>query len=173
VTSRLSSDLAPTFLPSAIVYKNTRFSCDKGSLHFPTQRRKQPGRDELFPPGGSVLCRCIGASRRLGQIPAYQGNKTIIMTPYEQDTPIERLYRQYRVAKKSLAALQASLEEIVETHSITTGDGYVMYAPSGRRLLDTNYVKDQVVQYQVTKQRKEKLRKRLIELGEPDPEQFR
>jgi hypothetical protein len=92
------------------------------------------------------------------------------MTPYERDTPIERVYRKYRVAKKSLADLQASLEEIVETHSITTDEGYVMYSPLGRRLLDTNYVRDQVAQYQATKQHKEALRKRLIDLGEPDPE---
>ena len=92
------------------------------------------------------------------------------MTPYEQDTPIERVYREYRGAKKSLAALQTSLEEIVETHSITTDEGYVMYSPSGRRLLDTNYVRDQVAQYQAAKQHKEDLRKRLIDLGEPDPE---
>lgn len=92
------------------------------------------------------------------------------MTPYERDTPIERVYRKYRVAKKSLAALQTSLEEIVETHSITTDEGYVMYSPSGRRLLASNYVRDQVAQYQAAKQHKEDLRKRLIDLGEPDPE---
>jgi hypothetical protein len=92
------------------------------------------------------------------------------MTPHEQDTPIERVYRQYRVAKKSLATLQASLEEIVETHSITTDEGYMMCSPSGRRLLDTNYVSDQVAKYQATKRRMEDLKRRLIELGEPDPE---
>jgi hypothetical protein len=92
-----------------------------------------------------------------------------MMTPYERETPIERVYKEYRVAKKSLAALQASLEEIVATHSITTDEGYMMSSLSGPRLLDTNYVMEQVAQYQAKKQNKEALRKRLIELGESDP----
>jgi hypothetical protein len=92
------------------------------------------------------------------------------MTPHERDIPIERIYREYRRAKKSLAVLQASLEEIVTTHSVTTGQGYVMYSSSGKRLLDTNYVSDQVALYQAKRQQKEALRKRLIDLGEPDPE---
>jgi hypothetical protein len=91
------------------------------------------------------------------------------MTPYERDPTIESLSREYRAAKKSLAALQASLEEIVATPSITTKEGYLMCSPSGRRLLDANYVREQVAQYQAKKQHKGALRKRLIERGEPDP----
>jgi hypothetical protein len=91
------------------------------------------------------------------------------MTQDKQDT-VERVYREYWGAKKALAPLQASLEEIVATPSITTEEGYLMYSPSGRRLLDTNYVMEQVAQYQAKKQQKETLRKRLIDLGEPDPE---
>ena len=92
------------------------------------------------------------------------------MTPYERDPTIERLYKEYRAAKRSLAALQTSLEEIVATPSKTTDEGYLMYSPSGRRMLDTNYVRDRVAEYQEIKQQKEILRKRLIEQGEPDPE---
>jgi hypothetical protein len=34
----------------------------------------------------------------------------------------------------------------------------------------TDYVKQQVAQYRAAQQHKEALRKRLVELGEPDPE---
>ena len=45
-----------------------------------------------------------------------------------------------------------------------------MYSLSGVRLLDTDYVRAQVAQYHAARRNKEALRKRLIELGEPDPE---
>ena len=44
-----------------------------------------------------------------------------------------------------------------------------MYSVAGLRLLDTNYVPEQVAQYRAARERKEALRKRLIELGDPDP----
>jgi hypothetical protein len=88
----------------------------------------------------------------------------------EQETVVEKLYREYWGAKETLAALHASLEQIAATSSITTEEGYLMYSPSGLRLLDTDYVRKQVAQYQAEKQHKEVLKKRLIELGEPDPE---
>ena len=45
-----------------------------------------------------------------------------------------------------------------------------MYSASGLRLLDTDYVREQVAQYHAAKQHKEALRKQLINLGEPDPD---
>jgi hypothetical protein len=92
------------------------------------------------------------------------------MTPNERDTAVEKLYREYWHAKESLTALEASLEEIAATSSITTEEAYVMYSPSGLRLLNTDYVREQVTRYHAKKQEKEGIRKRLIELGEPDPE---
>jgi hypothetical protein len=91
------------------------------------------------------------------------------MTRDEQDT-IERLYREYWGAKGTLAALETSLSEIAATSSITTDEGYLMYSLSGFRLHGTDYVKEQVARYHAAKQHKEALRKRLIDLGEPDPE---
>jgi hypothetical protein len=88
----------------------------------------------------------------------------------EQDTVVERAYREYRSAKEALAAQEASCKEIATTSSITSELGYLMYSLSGLRLLATDYVKEQVAKYQAAKERKEALRKRLIDLGEPDPE---
>ena len=88
----------------------------------------------------------------------------------EQDTPVERAYREYWTAKEAFAALEASCKEIATTSSITTEEGYLMYSPSGLRLLETDYVNKQVAKYHAAKARKEALRKCLIDLGEPDPE---
>jgi hypothetical protein len=92
------------------------------------------------------------------------------MTKDEQDKVVEKVYRDYWGAKETLAALEASLAEIAETSSITSDEGYLMFSRSGVRLLDTNYVREQLTQYHAAKQSNEALRKRLIELGEPDPE---
>jgi hypothetical protein len=46
----------------------------------------------------------------------------------------------------------------------------LMYSPSGLRLLNTDYFREQVAQYHATKETKDALRKRLIDLGEPDLE---
>jgi hypothetical protein len=92
------------------------------------------------------------------------------MVQDEHDTLVERAYREYGNAKGILAALEASCAEIATTSSVTTKDGYLMYSPSGLRVFDTDYVREQVAQYHAAKQNKEALRKRLIELGEPDPE---
>jgi hypothetical protein len=92
------------------------------------------------------------------------------MTQDERGTVVERVYREYWSAKKTLAALEASCAEISTTSSLTTEEGYLMYSPSGLRLLDTNYVREQVAQYHAAKQHKEALRKQLINLGEPDPD---
>jgi hypothetical protein len=92
------------------------------------------------------------------------------MTPYKLDPTIERLYKEYRAAKRSLAALRTALEKIIATPSITTGEGYTMYSASGSQLRDTNYVRGEVAQYQAKRTQVEGLRKRLIELGERDPE---
>jgi hypothetical protein len=86
----------------------------------------------------------------------------------EQDA-VKTVYREYRGAKEALAALEVSLSEIAATSSITTDEGYLMYSLSGFRLRDTDYVREQVARYHAAKQHKEALRKRLIDLGEPDP----
>jgi hypothetical protein len=92
------------------------------------------------------------------------------MTQDEQDTVAEKIYRDYWEAKEALAVLEASLAEIAATSSITSDEGYLMFSRSGVRLLNTDYVREQVAQYHAAKQNKEALRKRLIDLGEPDPE---
>jgi hypothetical protein len=92
------------------------------------------------------------------------------MTQDEEDPVDERVYREYRAAKEALAALEASLEEIVGMSSLTTDEGYWMYSPSAFRLHETDYVREQVAQYRAVRRHKEALRKRLIDLGEPDPE---
>jgi len=88
----------------------------------------------------------------------------------DRDTVVARVYREFWDAKETLAALQAILVEITATSSITTDEGYLMYSLSGLRLLDTHYVREQVAQYQAARERKDALRKRLMDLGEPDPE---
>jgi hypothetical protein len=87
----------------------------------------------------------------------------------DRDTVV-RVYREFWDAKETLAALQALLVEITATSSITTDEGYLMYSLSGLRLLDTDYVREQVARYQAARERKDALRKRLMDLGEPDPE---
>ena len=92
------------------------------------------------------------------------------MRQEDWDEVVRRAYREFRDAKQTLAALQASLAEIIAKDSITTDEGYLMYSLAGHRLLDTDYVREQVAQYRAARDRKEALRRRLIELGEPDPE---
>ena len=92
------------------------------------------------------------------------------MTRHEQDAVVDKVYREYWCARDALAVLEAALAQITATSSITTEEGYLMYSPSGLRLLDTDYVSEQVAQYHAEKQHKEGLRQRLIDLGEPDPE---
>jgi hypothetical protein len=88
---------------------------------------------------------------------------------HQHDVLVDRVYRQYWSAKQAFAALEASCTEIATTSSITTKEGYLMYSRSGPRLLETDYVKAQVAQYRAARERKEVLRKRLIDLGEADP----
>jgi hypothetical protein len=88
----------------------------------------------------------------------------------DRDTIVQRLYKDFWDAKEALAALQSSLIDITATSSITTEEGYLMYSLSGLRLLDTDYVRGQVAQYQAAREHKNALRKRLLELGQPDPE---
>ena len=92
------------------------------------------------------------------------------MTQNEQDTVVEKVYRDYWGAKEALAVLEAALAEISETSSITSDEGYLMFSLSGVRVLDTEYVNEKVAQYHAAKRNKEALRKRLIDLGEPDPD---
>jgi hypothetical protein len=87
----------------------------------------------------------------------------------EQDTVVERAYREFWDAKEALQALEAACVEISESSSITTEEGYFMLAPSGFRLLDTEYVRKVVAEYRAARQHVGALRKRLMDLGEPDP----
>jgi hypothetical protein len=88
----------------------------------------------------------------------------------EHDAVVQRAYEEYWRAKEVLAALETACAEISTSSSITTEEGYLMYSPSGVRLLETDYVKEQVAQYHAARKHKEVLRKRLIDLGQPDPE---
>jgi hypothetical protein len=92
------------------------------------------------------------------------------MTPDERKTIVENAYLEYWTAKKAMADLETSCEAIATTSSLTTPDGYWMYSRTVARLYDTGYVKEQVAQYHLAQRNKEALRRRLIELGEPDPE---
>ena len=87
-----------------------------------------------------------------------------------QNAVLGSAYREYWSVKEDLAALQGALIEMTATSSITTGEGYLMYSLSGLRSLDTNYAREQVAQYHAAKQHRDALRKRLMDLGEPDPE---
>jgi hypothetical protein len=87
-----------------------------------------------------------------------------------QNTVVESAYREWRGAKEDLAALRASLIEITATSSVTTDEGDLIYSVSGLRLLDTDHARGQVARYQAARQYREALRKRLMDLGEPDPE---
>ena len=88
----------------------------------------------------------------------------------DRDAIVQRLYKDFWDAKEALAALQSSLIDITATSSITTEEGYLMYSLSGLRLLDTDYVREQVAQYHAAREHKNALRKRLMDLGQPDPE---
>jgi hypothetical protein len=92
------------------------------------------------------------------------------MMQITQNTVVGSAYREYWSAKEALAALQASLIEITATSSITTDDGHLMYSLSGLRLLDTNYAREQVAQFHAARRNRDTLRKRLMDLGEPDPQ---
>jgi hypothetical protein len=88
----------------------------------------------------------------------------------ERQAVVWRLRRQYQEAKEALAALLACIVEITESSSIKIKEGFLMYSPTGPRLLPTNYVRDRLTQYFAARERTEVLRKRLMELGDPDPE---
>jgi hypothetical protein len=88
----------------------------------------------------------------------------------DQDAVVKRAYREFWDAKEAVDALEAACVEISESSSITTEEGYLILVPSGVRLLDTEYVRDVVAQYHAARQHKDTLRKRLMDLGEPDPE---
>jgi hypothetical protein len=92
------------------------------------------------------------------------------MCPDNPHAVVRSLRREYREAKETLAALNASLGEITATSSTTIEEGYLMNSLAGPRLLDTDYVREQVAQYHAARERKEALRKQLMDLGEPDPE---
>jgi len=96
-------------------------------------------------------------------------NSGVIMCQDDRHGVVQRLRSQYQEAKETLAALLASIVEIAQSSSITIKEGCLMYSVAGLRLLDTNYVPEQVAQYRAARERKEALRKRLMDLGEPDP----
>jgi hypothetical protein len=86
------------------------------------------------------------------------------------DEVVKNAYTEFWKAKEALAALEASIEELSNSSSITTDEGFLMLAPSGVRLLNTDYAIEVVAQYRAVRQDRDTLRKRLIDLGEPDPE---
>jgi hypothetical protein len=88
----------------------------------------------------------------------------------EQDALVERVYREFWDAKEALDALEAACMEISGSSSITTEEGCLILAPSGVRLLDPGYFRDIVTKYRAARQHKDALKKRLMDLGEPDPE---
>jgi len=88
----------------------------------------------------------------------------------ERDDVVRKASREFWDAKEALGVLEAAIEELSKSSSITTDEGYLMLSPSGIRLLDTYYAIEVVAQYRAAKQMKERLRKHIIELGEPDPD---
>jgi hypothetical protein len=88
----------------------------------------------------------------------------------DRNEVIKRAYKEFWDAKEALDALESACVEISASSSITTEEGYLMLASSGVRLLDTEHVRKVVAQYHATRQHKDTLRKRLVDLGEPDPE---
>jgi hypothetical protein len=92
------------------------------------------------------------------------------MSQDDRDAVLKRMYREYWDAKKALDALEAACVEISKSSGIKTEEGFLMLAPSGVRLLDSEYVPKVVAQYRAARQHKDTLRKRLMDLGEPDPD---
>ena len=92
------------------------------------------------------------------------------MVQEDRNEVVKRAYGEFWKAKEALAALDATIEELSKSPSITTDEGYLMLAPSGVRLFNTDYPREVATQYRAAKRRKETLRKRLVDLGEPDPE---
>ena len=84
----------------------------------------------------------------------------------DRNAVVQRLRREYREAKALLATLEAACVEISKSPAITTEKGYLMSTPTGRRLHDADYVKQVVARYRAARERKETLRKRLLDLGE-------
>jgi hypothetical protein len=115
-----------------------------------------------------------GGSMELGwpfrSVPEPYGEQCGHMWQEDRDAVLTRAYRDFWDAKEALDVLEAACVEISKSSSITTEEGYLMLSPSGVRLLDTDYVREQVTQYHAARRNKEALRKRLIELGEPDPD---
>jgi hypothetical protein len=92
------------------------------------------------------------------------------MVQESRNEAVKRAYIEFWQAKEALAVLEAAIEELSKSSAITTDEGFLMLAPSGVRLLNTDYAIELVAQYRAAKRRKEALRKRIIDLGEPDPE---
>jgi hypothetical protein len=92
------------------------------------------------------------------------------MSQENQNEVVKSAYREFWDAKKALHDLEAACVEISESSSIKTEEGYLMLAPSGARLVNTSYVTEVVAKYHAARQHKETLKKRLMDLGEPDPE---
>jgi hypothetical protein len=88
----------------------------------------------------------------------------------KRDEVVKAAYREFWEAKGALAALEAAIEELSKSSSITTDQGFLLFAPSGVRLLNTDHAIEVVAQYRAAKRKEEALRKRIIDLGEPDPE---
>jgi hypothetical protein len=103
-------------------------------------------------------------------VPEPYGEQCGHMWQEDRGAVLNRAYREYWDAKEALDVLEAACVEISKSSSITSDEGYLMLSPSGVRLLETDYVRELVTQYHAARRNKEALRKRLMELGEPDPD---
>src|ERR1700733_5058357 len=63
------------------------------------------------------------------------------MVQEDRNELVKSAYREFWKAKEALAALEAAIDELSKSSSITTSEGYLMLSPSGIRLLHTDYAK--------------------------------
>jgi len=99
----------------------------------------------------------------------HMGNSTVICGKRTGIRLLRGFTENSGDAREALNALEAACVEISESSSITNDEGYLILSPSGVRLHDTDYVRELVARYHAAKHNKEAIRKRLIDLGEPDP----
>jgi hypothetical protein len=88
----------------------------------------------------------------------------------DRDAVVKSAYREFWDAKEALTVLESECIEISRSSSMMTGEGHLLITPSGLRLVDTDHVSKVAAKYHAAREHKNTLRKRLIELGEPDPE---
>jgi hypothetical protein len=60
----------------------------------------------------------------------------------DRDAIVKRAYKEFWDAKEALDAPEAACVEISTSSLITTEEGYFILAPSGVRMLNTEYVRE-------------------------------